>query len=105
MSGDEYEVLWATIDKTPYAHGESFRVGRLAGLWRRFKDAFAMAKASADIQVRCEIAAMTGSEPRKKEMDEARVRMVEHPSDSTLLVKLSHGTTLYKIWKTQGGTK
>lgn len=105
MSGDEYEVLWATIDKTPYAHGESFRVGRLTGLWRRFKDAFATAKASADAQVRGEIAAITGSEPGKKEMDDARVRMVERPSDSTLLVKLAHGMTMYKIWKTQGGAK
>lgn len=105
-SDDGYYVLWATIDKSPYAQGESFRVGKLAGWRRKFKDAFVMAKVSADIQIRSEVAAMTGKEPNKREMNEARVRMIERPSDSSLLVRLAHSMTLYKVWKDkQGDTK
>ena len=88
-----YNIVFATIDKTPYAGSEWFRAGMDEKDYATFKDAMRRIDSSVDIQIRAKL----GGCPKRSELIAEYGKVVERPTDSTVLVKLPYMTTLYKV--------
>lgn len=97
-----YSVAFATIDKTPYARDEWFRIGIAGQDFALFNDAMRWADESAERQLLAHVSATLGRDPKRGELNSARKKLVDRPTGLIVMVKLPNFTTLYKVCPREG---
>ena len=88
-----YSIVYAMTDRTPYAGNEWFRIGMDDRDYDTFKGAMRRIETSVDIQIRAKL----GGSPKRSELIAEWRKVVERPTDSTVLFRSRNMTTLYKV--------